>query len=438
VPKGRIALTNARIITMNGDQVIESGTILIEGNKIEKVGNSSDIKVPGDAFVVDCGGKTIMPGMVDVHAHMGQSWNGISPQQQWSYVANVAYGVTTTHDPSADSEMIFSQSEMQKAGLMVAPRIYSTGTILYGADGDFKAVINSLDDARAHLRRMKAMGAFSVKSYNQPRREQRQQVIQAARELEMMVYPEGGSFFYHNMSMILDGHTGVEHSIPVSPVYKDVTTLWGRSKTGYTPTLIVGYGGIWGENYWYHKTEVWKNERLLKYYPRTLLDSRSMRRTMAGDDDYGHIGNAKACKKIMDAGTKVQLGAHGQLHGLGAHWELWMLAQGGFSNMEAIRAATQWGADYIGMGDQIGSIQEGKLADLIVMDKNPLEDIRNSETIHRVILNGRIYDPETMDEVGNHPHKRAAFWWEGSKGADHFEWHEETNSFMDTHCGCFH
>ncbi|MEM7036349.1 MAG: amidohydrolase family protein, partial [Bacteroidota bacterium] len=437
IPTGAVVITGARIITMNGDEVIENGTIVIEENRITAIGPGGSVKIPKKAHHVDARGKTIMPGLVDVHAHLGNSWNGISPQQQWSYFASIAYGVTTTHDPSSNTEMVFSQSEMVKAGHMVGPRIYSTGTILYGADGDFKALVNSLDDARSHLRRMKSVGAFSVKSYNQPRRNQRQQVIQAARELEMMVYPEGGSFFYHNMSMILDGHTGVEHSIPVAPVYQDVVKMWGGSQTGYTPTLVVGYGGIWGENYWYQKTEVWKKERLLKYYPRRILDARSMRRMMIPDDDFGHIGNAEACKKIMDGGTKVQLGAHGQLHGLGAHWEMWMFTQGGFSNMEAIRASTIWGAEYIGMDKDIGSLEEGKLADLIIMDKNPLDDIYNSEGIHLVMVNGRLYDPETMNEVGNHPKKRGEFFWESAKGSDAFPWHEATESFMDVKCGCF-
>ncbi len=84
--------------------------------------------------------------------------------------------------------------------MITAPRIFSTGTILYGAQAPIKANIDSVDDARAHLRRMKAVGAFSVKSYNQPRREQRQQVVAAARELGMMVVPEGGSLFQHNMT----------------------------------------------------------------------------------------------------------------------------------------------------------------------------------------------------------------------------------------------
>ncbi len=436
IPAGKVALVGARIITMNGDEVIERGTIVIDRDRIVGIGEEGMVEIPKDAYVMEVAGKTIMPGIVDVHAHLGNSYNGITPDQQWSYHASLAYGVTTTHDPSSSTEMVFSQSEMVKSGRLIGPRIYSTGTILYGADGDFKALVNNLDDARSHLRRLKAVGAFSVKSYNQPRRDQRQQVMQAARELKMNVYPEGGSFFYHNMTQILDGHTGIEHSIPVSPVYDDVVKLWGSSGTGYTPTLIVGYGGIWGENYWYQKTEVWKNEKLLRFYPRKIIDARSIRRMMVADEDFGHIENSKQAKKIVDGGGQVQLGAHGQLHGLGAHWELWMIGQGGFTNLESIRAATLWGAEYIGMDKDIGSLEVGKLADLVVMDKNPLEDLRNTESVTYTMINGRLYDAGTMDEIGNTKKECGPFFWERTKGGDTFPWHEISGTFMDSGCGC--
>ena len=416
VPLGKIAFKNARIITMKGDEVIEQGTIVIDQNKIISVGKNADVQVPAEAKIYDANGLTIMPGIVDVHAHLHTSPDGISPQQDWNYYANLAFGVTTAHDPSSNTEMVFSQSEMLKAGNMVGPRVYSTGTILYGADGDFKAVINSLDDARSHLRRLKAVGAFSVKSYNQPRRDQRQQIIAAARELQMEVVPEGGSTFFTNMNMILDGHTGIEHSIPVWPVYKDVKSLWNSSRTGYTPTLIVSYGTQWGENFWYDRTDVWKNERLLNFTPRPIIDARSLRRGTSQYGDYGHIDISRFVHQIADGGTKVNLGSHGQIQGLGAHWELWMLAQGGMTPMETIRCATMNGASYLGMEKEIGSLEVGKLADLVVLNKNPLDDIRNSEFIKFVMVNGRLYDAESMNETGNREKPRLRFWWQQSRG----------------------
>lgn len=437
-PEGLIALTNARIITMEGDEVIENGTVLIEGNTIIEIGGSGKVKVPKSAKIISCKGKTIMPGMVDVHGHLGNFRYGLSPQQQWEYFANLAYGVTSSHDPSSNSEMIFSHSEMIKAGHMVGPRLFSTGTILYGADGDFKAVVNSLDDARSAIRRTKAYGAFSVKSYNQPRRNQRQQILQAARELGIIVVPEGGSFFYHNMTQVVDGHTGIEHNIPVAPLFDDVIQLWKATKVHNTPTLIVNYGGINGENYFYQHTNVWEKKRLLQFTPRAVVDSRARHRTMIPEEEYvnGHILVAKSCKKLQDNGVPVNLGAHGQLQGLGAHWELWMFVQGGMSNHQALKCATINGAKYLGMDHQIGSLKKGKLADLIILDKNPLDKIENSESIRYTMINGRLYDAETMHETGNYDRKRSRFYFEMEGGNNSFPFYSETGSCMQPQCVC--
>jgi imidazolonepropionase-like amidohydrolase/Tol biopolymer transport system component len=410
VPSGKVAFTNARIVTMRGNEVIERGTIVVDGNKIVAIG--AEVSVPANAKTIDASGKTIMPGIVDVHWHGSMGSDQRIPQQSWINYAALALGVTTIHDPSNDTAEIFSASEMAKAGLIVGPRIFSTGTILYGAKGSFKADINSLDDALSHLRRMKAVGAFSVKSYNQPRRDQRQQVIEAARQLQMMVVPEGGSLFQHNMTMVVDGHTGIEHSIPVPAIYDDVKQLWSQTKTGYTPTLVVGYGGNWGENYWYQKTNVWEDERLSLFVPRRILESRSRRRPMVPENEHNHFNNARVAKELVDAGVSVQLGAHGQRESLAAHWELWMFEQGGMTPMQALRSATLSGAQYLGLDREIGSLETGKLADFIVLDANPLENIRNTHAVRYTVVNGRVFDSATMNEIGNHPRTRKPFFFQ--------------------------
>jgi imidazolonepropionase-like amidohydrolase/Tol biopolymer transport system component len=414
VPAGTLAFVGARILTMNPQQeVIEDGVVVVEGNKITAVGRRDQVSIPAAAMTFDVAGKTILPGLVDVHWHGALATEEITPQQNWELYAALTFGVTTIHDPSNDTSEIFAASEMQKAGMIVGPRVYSTGTILYGAKGSFKAEIDSLPDARQHMRRMQAVGAFSVKSYNQPRRDQRQQVLAAAHELGMRVYPEGGSLFQHNMNMVVDGHTGIEHSIPVARVYRDVDQLWGQSNVGYTPTLVVGYGGLWGENYWYAHTNVWGHERLTRFVPRAILDARARRPVQAPQEEYGHVLNATTAKQLLDAGVHVQIGAHGQREGLAAHWEIWMLVQGGMLPMQALRAATIDGARYLGMDSEIGSIEPGKLADLLVLDANPLDDIRNSEKVRYTLVNGRAFDAVSMDEVGHRPRPRRAFFWEG-------------------------
>jgi imidazolonepropionase-like amidohydrolase/Tol biopolymer transport system component len=412
VPEGSVAFVGTRLVTMRGDEVIEDGTIVIEGNRIAAVGPSDEVEIPEGAKVYDASGATVIPGLVDVHWHGAMGTNEIIPEQSWVNYATLAFGVTTLHDPSNDTSEIFAAAEMARSGAIVGPHIFSTGTILYGAKGYYKAEIDDLDDARSHLRRMKAVGAISVKSYNQPRRDQRQQVLTAARELGMLVYPEGGSLFQHNMNMVVDGHTGIEHSIPLANVYRDVLQLWSSTEVGYTPTLVVGYGGLWGENYWYGHTKVWENERLSTFVPRRFLDAASRRRVIVPKEEYGHVYNARTAKKLLDAGVQIQLGAHGQREGLGAHWEMWMFEQGGMTPLEAIRAGTLAGARYLGMDEHIGSLEPGKLADLAVIDGNPLEDLRVSENVRYTVVNGRVYDAATMNEIGNRPRERELFFFE--------------------------
>jgi imidazolonepropionase-like amidohydrolase len=285
-------------------------------------------------------GKTIIPGIIDAHWHGSMGTEEIIPQQSWVAFAGLGYGVTTIHDPSNDTSEIFAAAELQKAGMIVCARIFSTGTIVYGATTPFTAKIESLEDARGHLRRLKAAGASSIKSYNQPRRDQRQMVIQAARELRINVVPEGGSLFQHNMTMIADGHTTIEHSLPWPRCTTTCCSSGASPRTAYTPTLVVAYGGPFGENYWYQNTEVWKEPILSKWVPRRLLDERSRRRVMVPPEENNLLNVARVAKQIGDLGIPTSVGAHGQREGLGAHWDIWSFAMGGMTPMQALATGT--------------------------------------------------------------------------------------------------
>lgn len=414
-PTGRVALTGGRLITMKGDEVIEDGVVVLNGNRIEAIGPRASVSVPADAKVIDIAGKTVIPGLIDAHWHGSMGADEIIPQQSWENYASLGYGVTTLHDPSNDTTEIFAHSELGKAGLVVAPRIFGTGQILYGATTAGTAQIDSLDDALGHLRRLKAAGAWSVKSYNQPRREQRQQIIEAARQLGMMVTPEGGSLYHMNMSMIADGHTTIEHSVPVAKMYEDVDQLWSQSKTAYTPTLVVAFGGFAGDLYWTQATEVWKEPILNKYVPRRLIDSTTRRPTKVLEEEANHINVAREAKELNDLGVPVSIGAHGQREGLGSHWEMWSFVQGGMSTHQALKTGTINPAKALGMDKDLGSLEAGKLADLVVLDNNPLENIRNTTSIRYVIANGRVYD-DNMDEVGTRMRKRMPFWFAEAGG----------------------
>ncbi|WP_351017783.1 amidohydrolase family protein [Shewanella sp. AC91-MNA-CIBAN-0169] len=412
VPRGTVVFTGGKVITMENDQVIDNGVVIVKDNKIVTVGDANTL-IPKNAQIIDISGKTIMPGLFDAHAHGGQADDEIIPQQNWALYSGLSLGVTAIHDPSNDTTEIFAASEQQKAGNIVGPRIFSTGTILYGANlPGYTSHVDSLDDAKFHLERLKKVGAFSVKSYNQPRRDQRQQIIAAARELEMMVVPEGGSLLQHNLSMIADGHTTVEHSLPAASIYNDIKQFWSQTEVHYTPTLVVAYGGISGEHYWYDKTDVWAHPRLSMYVPHDILDARSMRRTTAPDEHYNHFNVARVANELNNIGVKPNIGAHGQREGLAAHWEMWMFAQGGMSNMEVLKTATINPATTFGMDHQLGSIKVGKLADLIVIDGDPLADIRTTDKVTYTMVNGKLFNSETMNQLNGDKHKRKPFFFE--------------------------
>ena len=412
-PSGRVAFVGGKVITMEGEQIIENGVVVVEGNKIIAVGKNGQVDIPTNAKVIDVTGKSIMPGLIDAHAHGPQGSDEIIPQQNWKNYAGLALGVTTVHDPSNDTTEFFAASEMQKAGDIVGPRLFSTGSILYGATiAGYTSHVDSLDDAKFHIERLKKAGVFSVKSYNQPRRNQRQQMIQAAREAQILVVPEGGSLLQHNLSMIIDGHTTLEHSISTAKIYDDIKQLWSQSEMAYTPTMGVAYGGISGEHFWYDTTDVWKHPRLSQYVPSEFLDPRSMRRTKAPHHHYNHINVAKVAKELQDLGVVVNSGGHGQREGLAMHWEMWMMAQGGMTPLNAIRTATIAPAQTLGLDSQLGSIKVGKLADILVVDGDVSKDIRLSDKVIYTMVNGRLYNAETMNEVGNYDNKRAKFYFE--------------------------
>lgn len=412
-PEGVVAFVGGKVITMEDNNIIENGVVVVDGNEIVVVGKQGDVNIPSSAKIIDIKGKSIVPGFIDAHAHGSQGQSEIIPQQNWKNYATLAFGVTTIHDPSNDTTEFFAASEMQKAGKIVAPRLFSTGTILYGATlPGYTSHVDSLDDASFHVERLKAAGAFSVKSYNQPRRNQRQQFIQAARDLNMLVVPEGGSLLQHNLTMVVDGHTTLEHSIPVAKIYEDIKQLWTQSEMAYTPTLGVAYGGISGEHYWYDTTDVWLHPRLSKFVPSEFLEPRSMRRTKAPHHHYNHINVAKGAKELQDLGIKVNSGGHGQREGLAMHWEMWMMAQGGMSPLEALKTATISPAKTLGLAKQLGSIKAGKLADLVVIDGDVSQDIRVTDKVIFTMVNGRLYNADTMNEIGNYDRKRKAFYFE--------------------------
>jgi hypothetical protein len=409
VPHGTVVLRGARIISMKGDEIIDKGDVIVHDNRIVYVGASGGGSPPADAKIIDATGKTIIPGFVDIHAHPWPVW-GVHQDEVWKYLANLAWGVTTTRDPQTSTTDVLTYADQVETGELMGPRIYHTGPGIFW-DENFQ----SLDDARNTLKRYSDFYRIhTVKQYMTGNRKQRQWVIMAAKELGLMPTSEGGLDLKMNLTEAMDGYPGREHSLPIFPLYQDVVTLMAKSGTTYTPTLLVNYGGPFGENYFYEHNDIHEMAKVRRFVPHDEIDNRSLRRPgWFRDDQYVFNRIAAGAKAIVEAGGKVGLGGHGQLDGLGDHWEIWALASGGMKPHDVLRVATLFGAQAIGFDHDLGSLEPGKLADLIVLDANPLDDIHNTNTIKYVMKNGRLYEGETLDEVWPRQRKLPQPWWWG-------------------------
>ncbi|MEO8448144.1 MAG: amidohydrolase family protein [Gemmatimonadota bacterium] len=402
IPQGTVVLRGARVITMRGSEVVENADLVVRNNRIVSVGPRGE--APSGAKVMDVSGKTIVPGFIDTHSHMWPTW-GLHKQQPWMYLANLAYGVTTTRDPQTGASDVVSYGDAVDAGQMIGPRIYSTSTGV----GYWQEQIRDLDHARKVMKKYSQYWDTKyIKMYVKGNRQVRQWVIMAARENNIMPTTEGSIDTKYDLTMLVDGYPGQEHATPTVPLYKDVVTMYAKSGIEYTPTLIVQYGGPWGEDYYFIHDKPYNDPKIRRFMPYEELASKTRRRGQGVgpgpggwfmDDEWIFPQTAKVAADIVKMGGKIGIGSHGEFQGLGYHWELRSVASGGMPNHDVLRMATLAGAQSLGLDGDLGSLEPGKLADLIVMDKNPLDNIQNTNTITWVMKNGRLYDGNTMDEL---------------------------------------
>ncbi|HUH13100.1 MAG TPA: amidohydrolase family protein, partial [Longimicrobiales bacterium] len=413
IPRGTVVLSGGRVVTMNAaNEVIERGDVVVTDNRIVAVGPTGSIDVPGGARVIDARGRTVVPGFIDTHAHWEFRTHDVLEPHNWSLLANLAWGVTAGLDVQTSTSDYFAYQDLVETGRIVGQRAFMTGPGIFRRS-DFK----SYDEVEAYLRRYaEHYRTENIKSYVVGNRQQRQWVVMASDTLGLMPTTEGARDMKLDITHAIDGFHGNEHTLPVTPLFADVVQLFAHTRTAYTPTLLVLYGGPSGHEYWFQREQPLLNPKLRRWYPPNWLAELTRRRRMwVMEDEHNFPEAAEAAAKIQRAGGLVGVGGHGEVQGLGYHWEMWSLAMGGMTPEEVLRAATIDGARIIGFDADLGSIEHGKLADLVILDANPLEDIRNTDSVWRVMKNGVLYEADTLTEVW--PHEGTAlpplWWWGG-------------------------
>ena len=401
--KGTLFLHDARIVTMQEDEVLEHADMIIVDGRIADVGQH--LTAPTHSQVMNLQGKTVMPGLIDLHDHLHPTREcNYNFHQNWECLANLAYGVTSARDPSSDIES-FEDGEILAAGKALGPRLFTAGqaVTVNGAEA-----INSLEDARQIVRKRAALGGVLIKQYQQPTRMQRQWLLMASREYGLNMTNEGGYEMQSSLCMVMDGSTGVEHYYDFAGnIYKDVLSLISGSGTWITPTLDISDNPYYADSlvgaarYLYGKYPLsWEDPKQARFFSKEYINNRLKAAYLPHDNENPYyVEVAKSMAFFKKNGIHIGLGAHGECVGLGTHYELWSLQQGGLTNLEALQEATISGAEALGMSGDLGSIEKGKIADLIILDKNPLENIKNTLSIKYVMKDGELYDGNTLDSV---------------------------------------
>jgi Tol biopolymer transport system component len=408
-PHSQLVLRGATAITMRGEEVIPDADIVIVDNRIVAIGPRGTLPVPRNATIRDVSGKYILPGFTDTHLHWADVRRGELDLQSWGFLATLAYGVTSGLDPSPLSIDMLAYQDLLDAGMMIGSRVYSTGPAVFSFN-NFQSEQQTLNVLSRYPQLYRTR---NLKEYRTGNRRQREWVIEATQTLGLQATTEGALDMKLDMTQIQDGFPGNEHAYSAVPIADDIVQLFAESGVSYTPTLQISNGGLAGQEFYYTtQNSIHDDPKLRHFEPGFFLDHKTERLRWALPGEYAFPLVAEGAAKIQRAGGLVAVGSHGELPGLGFHLEMQALATGGMTPMEVLHAATMGSSKTIGRDAEFGSLEPGKFADLIILDKDPLVDIKNTLSIENVMKNGRLYDAGTLNEVWPRQRSLPPLWFQ--------------------------
>lgn len=405
-PSGTVVLRGGTVIAMSegqGAPVLKNADVVVIDNRIAGIGAAGSLRVSADARVIDVAGKYLVPGFIDTHAHWRYPTREIQEPDNWSLRANLAYGVTAGLDVQSNHGDNFAYEDMVDTGQTVGTRAFMVGPGVFGINNYkvFEANFQSYEETLAYLQRyQRHYRTHSIKVYLAGDRRQRQWIALASQQLGLMPTTEGYGDPFMDATHAMDGMRGSEHAFIDSPIYSDFVQLFARTRTSYTPTLTITHYGIPGFEYFMSRIDIREDPKLNRFYPREhLLELTGRRGLSGGEREFSFRTMGAQAASIQRAGGLVGVGSHGEVQGLGYHWEMRMMEMAGMRPQEVLKAATLDGARILGVEQDLGSLEVGKLADLLVLRADPRETIENASQIAYVMQNGRLYDGETLAAV---------------------------------------
>ena len=419
LPGQIIVLSHIRLIDGTGRPALEDASIVIGGGKIRAIGPASRIKTPQGAQVIDLSGKTIMPGMINLHGHVGMV-SGLSQDMKHYTRENAVaqlrvyaqYGVTTTTSMGTDHDLILDIRDQQRRGKVSGARVFTAlqgfttlngyPTHAPGIKGVAQEVATAAQ-ARAWVNKLADRGADVIKMWIDDHHDTFKKIPPAVyRAIISQAHKRGLLAFAHlyelddAKGLVRAGLDVMAHSIRDREVDDELIALLLKNKVTAVATLsrekstfVYADSPAWLDDPFFQKGTTPEIIQALK----TTLKKKQAADPEREINIQGLKIAMRNLKKLSDAGVRIGFGSDsgppGRFPGYFEHWEMELMAQAGLTPMQIIQAATKTSAEALKIAKNFGTLEKGKAADFIVLDKNPLDDIRNSRAIHSVYLAGQ-------------------------------------------------